>query len=137
MSLDLSRLHPGLTGTALVVAGTPHSARCAGSGTLDVFATPMMVALMEAAAVDCVERLLPPGCTSLGTHVDVSHDAPTPLGMTIHATATLKSIDARTLNFQVEARDGTEVIGRGSHRRVVVDIEKFMQKLARKAAVAS
>ena len=137
MSLDLSRLHPGLTGAASVVVDAAHSARSAGSGTLDVFATPMMVALMEAAAIDCVEAGLPDGCTSLGTHLDITHDRPTPLGMTVHAVATLQSIAGRVLLFSVEARDSVEVIGRGSHRRVVVDAARFAEKLAGKAAVAT
>lgn len=136
MSLDLSHLHPGLTGTASVVTDTSNSARSVGSGTLDVFATPMMVALMEAAAVDCVECRLPEGCTSLGTHLEVTHDAPTPLGMTVQAVATLQSVEARVLTFRIEARDGADIIGWCTHRRVVVDVKRFAEKLARKLSVA-
>lgn len=135
-AFDLSRLLPGSAGTASVVAGPEHSARAVGSGTLEVFATPMMVALMEAAAIDCVERLLPEGCTSLGTHLEVSHDAPSPLGMTIFATAVLVRVEDRVLTFRVEARDGAAVIGRGTHRRVVVDARRFKDKLQRMASVA-
>ena len=135
-AFDLSRLQPGSTGVATVVTGPSHSARSVGSGTLEVFATPMMVALMEAAAVDCVERWIPEGCTSLGTHLDVSHDAPSPLGVTVQATAVLESIEDRVLTFRVEARDRAAVIGRGTHRRVVVDAGRFMDKLRRMASVA-
>ena len=132
-ALDLSRLSPGRKGSARLVVGAAHTAPALGSGTIPVFATPMMVALMEAAAVDCVESLLPEGHTSLGTSLAVSHSAASPPGALIEATAELVSVDDRTLTFRVEARDAVEIIGAGTHTRVVADTERFKVKLARKA----
>lgn len=129
---DLDRLVIGSTGTAQLVAEGRHSARSMGSGSIEVFSTPMMVALMEAAAVDCVEHLLPEGMVSLGTHLDVSHVAATPMGCSIRATARLHSREGRNLEFAVEAHDGQEVIGRGMHRRAVVASDRFLARLAAK-----
>ena len=93
-----------------------------------------MIALMEAAAVDCVDAALPDGHQTLGTHLDVAHTAPTPRGLTVTATATLTAIDGRKLTFAVAAHDGVEAIGSGTHTRIVVDTPRFMARLAAKAA---
>jgi predicted thioesterase len=134
--LDLSRLRRGLKGEATCVADQSHSARSLGSGTLDVFATPMMIALMEAAAMRCIDGMLPEGQTSLGTQIDVTHVAASPLGLPIRASAELIEIADRTLTFRLEAHDGVETIGRGVHRRVVVDTGRFLDKVRRKSTVA-
>ena len=123
--VDISRLIPGSTGTAQVAVSEAQTAIAVGSGTVAVFASPMMVALMEAACVDAIERLLPPGYLSLGTHLDVTHTSPTPVGLTVTATAELLSVEGRKLVFRVEARDDCEVIGRGSHARMIVDKTRF------------
>lgn len=130
---DLSNLKPGLKGSASTLVTRDKLALHVGSGSAPVFASPMMIALMEGAAVDCVERLLPTGHESLGTHIDVSHSAPTPEGLTVTATATLTSADGRKLVFAVEAHDGVETIGQGTHTRVVVDTARFMTRLAAKS----
>lgn len=122
-------LEPGLVGTATLVVGETHTAAYFGSGRAPVLATPMMIALMEAAAVDCIERHLPEGRESLGVHVDVEHTAATPVGVKVTARAELKEIDGRALTFEVEAHDGTEVIGKGRHKRVVVDTERFRSRV--------
>lgn len=122
-------LSPGLTGKAERLVEAAQSAAHVGSGSIEVFATPMMIALMEAAAVDCVERLLPPGCVSLGTHVAVSHAAATPIGARVSATARLEAVEGRTLRFCVEARDARGPIGDGTHTRVVVEKSRFLAKL--------
>jgi predicted thioesterase len=93
----------------------------------------MLVAALEAAAVNCVERLLPEGHQSLGTHLDIAHTAPTPLGLTVTATATLAAIAGRKLTFAVRAHDGIETIGTGTHTRIVVDTPRFMARLAAKS----
>jgi fluoroacetyl-CoA thioesterase len=130
--LDLSALTPGLKGVASIKVGAAQTAIAVGSGTVAVFASPMMVALMEAACVDCVETLLPTGYLSLGTHLDVTHSAPTPIGHTVTATASLISCEGRKLVFQVDARDDQEVIGRGTHTRMIVDAPRFNARLAAK-----
>lgn len=129
---DLSKLAPGMTGTAVVTVGDAHLATAVGSGNAPVFASPMMIALMEAAAVNCVEHALPEGHQSLGTHLDVHHIAPTPGGATVTATAELRGIDGRKLTFAVSAHDGFEVIGKGAHTRIVVDTPRFLARLAAK-----
>jgi fluoroacetyl-CoA thioesterase len=129
---DLSPLKPGRNGSATLVVGEVHTAARVGSGRAPALATPMMIALMEAAAVDCVEQALPSGHESLGVRIDVEHSAPTPVGMTVTATAELLEVSGRTLSFRVEARDDGGVIGKGRHTRVVVDAERFRAKVAAK-----
>ncbi len=130
---DLSRVQVGLTGTASVVVADAQLATTVGSGDAPVFASPMMVALMEAAAVDAIKAALPEGYQSLGTHLDVTHSAPTPLGLTVTASATLVAVAGRKLTFDVLAHDGIERIGAGTHIRVVVDTPRFMARLAAKS----
>jgi len=128
-------LKPGLLGTATLVVGEEHTAPRLGSGRAPVLATPIMIALMEAAAVDCVERLLGEGQESLGVHVAVDHTAATPIGLAVTATAELKQVNGRALSFYVEARDAHEIIGKGQHERVVVDTERFRAKVRTKAGM--
>ncbi len=130
---DFSNLAPGMTGTAVVAVDALRLATHVGSGNAPVFASPMMVALMEAASVDCVEAKLPQGFQTLGTHLDVHHTAPTPLGLTVTATATLTGVAGRKLTFHVTAHDGKEPIGKGTHVRVVVDTPRFLARVAAKA----
>jgi len=131
---DLADLKLGLRGQSSLVVTEAMTATHMGSGRIPVFASPMMIALMEAAAVDCIEAHLPAGQTSLGTHLDVSHSAPSPVGARIAATAELIAVDGRTANFKVEARDEHEIIGSGTHTRVIVDAGRFSAKVARKQA---
>lgn len=130
--VDLSQLNPGRTGSAELVVGVEHSAPSIGSGLVPVLGTPVMINLIEAAALAAVERLLPPGHQSLGIHLDVRHFAATPIGMRVQATAELTAVDGRTLSFRVEARDDLEPIGDGTHQRVVVNVARFDQRVQRK-----
>ena len=127
--LDLSQLQPGRTGSATLVVGSEHIAAHVGSGRAPVLATPIMLALMEAAAVDCIESALPAGHESLGVRIEVVHSAPTPVGMTVTATAELTEVSGRTLTFRLEARDDAGVVGKGRHTRVIVDSERFRAKV--------
>lgn len=128
----MTDLKPGLTGTATLVVREEHTAAQVGSGRAPVLASPIMIALMEAAAVDCVEQHLPAGQESLGIRLEVDHTAPTPVGLTVTATAELTAIDGRRLTFHVEARDSRDLIGKGRHTRVVVDTEHFRAKVQTK-----
>ncbi len=119
----------GLKGQARVVVAERHTARAVGSGMVEVFASPMMIALMEAAAVECVEARMPPGSITLGIHLDVHHVLPTPMGRTVVATAVLTAIDGRRLDFDVEAHDGATRIGHGRHTRIIVDQARFLARL--------
>src|SRR6266480_7265628 len=99
------KLKPGLKGAAELVVGEEHTAPRVGSGLVPVLATPVMINVIEAAALAAIEHLLPPGHQSLGIHLDVRHFAATPIGMCVRATSALIGIDGRTLTFQVEAHD--------------------------------
>lgn len=134
--IDLSHLKPGLTGSAVLTVGVEHTAPRVGSGNVAVLATPVMINLIEAAALAAVEHLLPEGHQSLGIHLDVRHFAATPVGVRVRATASLVAVDGRTLKFRVEARDDKEAIGDGSHDRVVVNVARFDQRIQRKLPTA-
>jgi len=129
--IDLSNLKTGLTGSADLLIDVEHTAPRVGSGWVPVLATPVMINLIEAAALAAVEHLLPAGHQSLGIHLDVRHFA-TPVGMRIRAMAELITIDGRTLSFRVEVRDEKEPIGDGFHKRVVVNVARFDQRLQKK-----
>jgi predicted thioesterase len=123
--VDLSHLQAGLTGSAELLVGPEHTAPRVGSGRVPVLATPVMINVIEAAALAAVEHLLPAGHQSLGIHLDVRHFAATPVGMRIWANAELVAVEGRRLIFQVTARDEKEPIGDGRHERVVVNVARF------------
>jgi predicted thioesterase len=130
--IDLSRLILGQTGTAELTVAEEHTAPRVGSGRVRVLATPVMINLMEAAALAAVESLLPEGHQSLGIRLDVSHHAATPVGMRVTAAARLVGVEGRTLRFAVEAHDEIESIGEGAHERVVVNVARFDVRVQRK-----
>ena len=135
--IDLSPLKPGMKGTAELLVGPEHSAPRVGSGKVAVLATPVMINLIEAAALAACEHGLPDGHQSLGIHLDVRHFAATPIGMRISAMAELVAVDGRTLTFRVEARDEKEAIGDGTHQRVVVNVQRFDQRVQRKLTLTA
>jgi predicted thioesterase len=96
-----------------------------------------MINVIEAAALAAVEHLLPAGHQSLGIKLDVSHIAATPIGLHVTATAEVVHVEGRTITFRVEARDEFELIGRGTHERVVVSLERFDERVQRKVRAAS
>ena len=104
------------------------TAAALGSGSVPVYGTPAMVALMEAAAVEALAGRLPPGHTSVGTDITVTHLRPTPLGATVLARATVTGVEGRLVTFRVEAYQGTLRIGEGLHRRAVVETAKFLAR---------
>src|SRR4051812_25723680 len=122
----------GSTGSAELVVGEEHTAPSIGSGKVHVLATPVMINLIEAAALDAIERFLPPGYQSLGTVLNVRHIAATPVGMTAKATAEVVKTEGRTVFFKVEAHDEKDLIGDGTHERVVVNVAKFYERVQRK-----
>jgi fluoroacetyl-CoA thioesterase len=132
VSSVLSRITPGLTGTAEIVVGPEHTAPFVGSGRIAVLATPVMINVIEAASLAAVEHLLPAGHQSLGIHLDVSHVAATPVGLRVTATAEVIGVEGRTIKFRVEAHDEVETIGGGTHERVVVSVERFDERVQRK-----
>jgi fluoroacetyl-CoA thioesterase len=132
VSTVLSRVTPGLTGSAEIVVGPEHTAAFVGSGRIAVLATPVMINLIEAAALAAIEHLLPGGHQSLGIHLDVGHTAATPIGLRVTATAEVTHLEGRTVTFRVEARDEFEPIGGGTHKRVVVSVKRFDERVAHK-----
>lgn len=122
-------LEKGLQHTSSTVVSAANSARTMGSGDLDVFATPSMVALMENAAMLAVAAELPEGSTTVGAQMNTSHIKPSPLGETISATATLQEADGRKLTFSVVAQDSKGTISEGTHIRFIVNKEKFLSKI--------
>ena len=129
---DLSQIKPGLVGHAEIVVGEQHTAPKIGSGRVRVLATPVMINLMEAAALDAAENLIPAGHQSLGIKLDVRHIAATPVGMRVRATAKLLKVDGRNLEFWVEAHDEKDLIGDGAHHRIVVNVERFDKRVQEK-----
>ena len=102
------------------------------SGSLPVFATPAMTALMEQAAAELVDELVPSDWTSVGISLNIRHKAATALGRSVHAEAEVKSFDGRQVTFAVKAFDEAGEIGEGLHERVLVNREKFMSKVSAK-----
>lgn len=122
-------METGLKYTSTLVVQKEHTAAALGSGDLPVLATPALIALMENAAMQAAAGALAEGQTTVGTYVEVEHLRATPLYKTVAATAVLTSVDGRELTFAVGARDERGLIGEGTHRRFVVDAEKFVNKL--------
>ena len=118
----------GMKGRAEVLVTPDRTAQAAGSGLVPVFATPWMVALMEKAAVQAVQGALPAGEGTVGTRLDVTHDAATPVGMKVWAEAEVTAVEGRKLTFAVSAFDGAGKIGGGTHERFVIQTEKFLAK---------
>jgi len=126
-------LTPGLSAQAAMQVTRANCASAVGSGAVDVFATPMMIALMEQAAADAVAPYLAEDEVTVGTRVAVEHVAATPPGMTVRAVATLEAVEGRRLVFRVDAFDDRERIGGGTHERLVVNRAKFLARAGEKA----
>src|SRR3954469_13289656 len=121
-----------MTGSAELVVGEEHTAPSIGSGRVHVLATPVMINLMEAAALDAIESALTEGYQSLGTHLDVRHVAATPVGMKVRALAEVTVVSGRSVRFAVTVKDEVDLIGDGTHERVVVNVAKFDQRVQKK-----
>jgi predicted thioesterase len=119
----------GLTFTSTTVVDNTNTAVALGSGDMEVFASPAMVALMENAAMNAVAPHLEAGQTTVGTEISTTHIKASALGATITATATLTAIEGRKLTFAVTAHDGDNIIGEGTHTRFIVDRERFLAKV--------
>ncbi len=126
------KLKPGLKGAKSIVVAEEHTAPHVGSGVVPVLATPVMVNLLEAAALAAVEKFLPAGYQTLGTVLNVTHFAATPVGLEVKAMAELVTVEGRKLTFSLKAEDERETIGEGSHERVVVNVERFEQRVKNK-----
>lgn len=109
------------------IVGEADTAMAFGSGEVKVFATPMMIGLMENAALKAVDSFLPKGYSTVGTHLDVKHLAATPVGMAVWAQAELVAVEGKRLSFVIKAYDSVELIGEGTHQRYIVSFDKFVK----------
>jgi fluoroacetyl-CoA thioesterase len=120
----------GLKGESTTVVTHENTAAAVGAGGVEVFSTPMMIALMENASWQAVASALDEGYVTVGTHINVSHLGATPIGQHVRATSELVEIDGRRLVFNVEAYDEQKKIGDGQHERFVINLERFLQRIA-------
>ena len=121
-------LETGIKGTRTITVDEENTAKAMGSGTLDVFATPALIALMEETCWRSVANELEEGSGTVGTLLEIKHTAPTPVGMKVICESTLTEVDGRRLVFEVIARDAKGVVGEGKHERFVIQNEKFQVK---------
>ncbi len=128
----IGKVKPGLKGSSSLVVGPEHTAARVGSGVIPVLATPVMINVIEAAALAACEHLLPEGHQSLGIRLDVRHIAATPVGMKITAEAEVTKVEERAISFAVAVHDEKELIGDGTHERVVVNVARFEERVRRK-----
>lgn len=112
-----------------------YTAASLRSGLLEVLATPIMIAWMEECCMECVQTKLEEGFGTVGTLVNVTHEAPTPVGGKVTISCFLRQVDGRRLVFAVEASDKDGIIGRGSHERFIVDNVKFQAKCDKKKEI--
>jgi fluoroacetyl-CoA thioesterase len=125
-------LESGLIAEAEITVSEAETAAHLGSGTIPVYATPALVALMENAAVRALEGHLPPGQTTVGGRIDVRHLAATPVGMQVRAQAKLTEVQGRKLTFRIQAWDEIELIAEADHVRFVVEEKSFMERARKK-----
>ena len=121
-------LEVGIKGRAETVVTSDKTAAAVGSGLVPVFATPYMVALMEGAAVNAVTPYMAEGEGTVGTFLNVTHDAATPVGMKVWAECELTEVNGRALTFTVTAYDECGVIGKGTHGRFIIKTDRFLEK---------
>lgn len=121
-------LTTGIKGHQEMTVTEAYTAKTMGSGVMDVFATPAMLALMEKTAFTSVAPYLNEGCGTVGTRVEIEHIASSPIGMKITCDSELVAIEGRKLVFHVEAFDSKGMIGKGTHERFIIESEKFQQK---------
>jgi len=128
----MKSLKPGLSAKVEIIVSETNTAAHLGSGSITVYATPALVALMENAAVRALVGHLSDGQTTVGGQIDVRHLAATPVGMKVRARAELLEVNGHKLTFQVQAWDEEELIGEAKHIRYIVDVDKFIRKVKEK-----
>ena len=129
----LPTLRNGLTGHAELLVGDAHTAPHVGSGVVKVLATPVLVNLLAAAALDAAEKHIATGHLTVGIRLDIRHFAATPVGMRVRAKAEVIAVDGRRVAFHVWAEDEIELIADGDHERVIITLEKFDARMRAKS----
>jgi predicted thioesterase len=135
MMSSTDNLKPGLKGVSQLLVAEEHTAPRVGSGRVHVLATPVMINVIEAAALAAIEHLLPEGYQSLGTRLDIRHFAATPVGMRVRAGVEVEKVEGRTVSFRVSVSDEKEPIGDGTHERMVVNVQRFDVRVQDKVAM--
>lgn len=130
----IDEIKPGLHATVEIVVGTRDTAAHVGSGKIGVLATPILVTLLESAALQAVEQFMVTGQQTVGTRLDISHTAATPVGMRVRARAELVKVEGRKLSFSLRAEDEVETIAQGVHERLIISVERFDQRMQQKSA---
>lgn len=125
----MQQIAVGQIGEATQTVTEALTAQSMGSGSLPVFATPALIALMESAATVALKSSLPPDQTSVGISVNIRHLAATALAKTVRARAEITDVEGRQITFSVQAWDETQLIGEGTHIRVIVEIERFLRRV--------
>ena len=120
---------PGIKHHEEIIVTEAHSALSFGSGSVNVFATPAMIAFLEKTAYESVQPLLPDGYTTVGTEVNIKHLKATAIGKIIRSDSYLRSVERRKLLFELHAWDDKGMIGIGTHTRIIVEVLKFMETL--------
>lgn len=118
----------GMKGEVGTLVEREDTAKEVGSGSLLVYATPCMVALMEGAACEAIEEALDDSKTTVGTELNIQHLSATPVGLEVRAEAVVTAVEGKVITFEVKAFDEAGEIGRGTHKRVVVPVQKFLDK---------
>lgn len=126
------KLHKGMKAMVEKRVTEEDTALSFGSGGVKVFATPMMVGIMENAALKAVDDHLPGGYATVGTHLDIKHMAATPVGMSVRAEAELIEVEGKRLKFRVVAYDELEAIGEGFHSRAIINLDQFLNSVDKK-----
>ena len=118
----------GMKGEVGTLAEREDTAKEVGSGSLLVYATPCMVALMEGAACEAIQEALPDNQTTVGTELNIQHISATPVGLEVRAEAEVIAVEGKVITFEVKAFDEAGEIGKGTHKRVIVNTQKFLEK---------
>jgi predicted thioesterase len=124
-------LSAGLNRQQKFTIALEHTASHIGSGMVKVLATPMMIAFMEITARTLLDEHLPKGYSSVGTHVDIRHLAPSPIGNTVTADVKIESVEGNKISLSVRVLDGETEVGTGSHQRFVIDVDRFIKRVAK------
>jgi fluoroacetyl-CoA thioesterase len=132
--MSLAEIRPGLVGEKTLVVTEERTAKHIGSGGLRVLATPAMAMLIERTCLELVEPMLPEGQSTVGSGISVRHLGPTPLGMTVRARVEVTAVEDRQITFRAEVWDDVEKVGEGEHRRVVIDMDRFLRRIRSKRA---
>ncbi len=135
--MELTNVKVGLKNTVTDRVTDENTAAHLGSGTLPVYGTPALSCLMEQAAAELVEPLLPDGWTTVGGSMELMHEAPTPVGMSVRAEAEVTAVEGRKIVFAVRAYDEAGEIGKGTHVRFAVAVDRFMAKAAGRNAAGN